>query len=336
MTHRSPFWVSSVASALCPSPGRACVWKSARASSVTASRSADASAFQRGQSTAYISCRTYQPSSVTGASAIGARISRRTVGWKAAANGESRTVVVALKSSIWIPASRTACRKDATRPFRRSRSIGMRDRCSDGQQTSRAPGARRRVRSLHQRARTRMEGHIMQLKSLARLLCALTALVAFAGIARAQECKPACSKRERACYGTANVAMLACKATCRASAKRTEVGACTRACSATYTKAKATCRTDVVSCRNACKPSPVACRGLCGQSLAACTKAVVTKQQGCIRACKTASDRPGCVSSCVATAKAEDAACAASFQDCTAKCGGSPSGAFIEGEGSLF
>src|SRR5439155_13733242 len=45
--------------------------RSRLASATTVSHSASPSAFQRGQSTPYISCRTYQPSSVTGAPLIG-------------------------------------------------------------------------------------------------------------------------------------------------------------------------------------------------------------------------------------------------------------------------
>ena len=170
----------------------------------------------------------------------------------------------------------------------------------------------------------------MQSKSLSRLLCVLTSVVALAGVARAQECDPGCNAQARACFGTANIAMLACKAKCRATAKPTEVGACSHACTDTFKKVKGTCRTEIASCRDACTPSPVACRGVCGQSLATCIKAVVAKQQSCIGACRTASDRPACVSSCLTASKAGGAACAALFQDCNAKCGGSPSGAFVE------
>jgi hypothetical protein len=171
----------------------------------------------------------------------------------------------------------------------------------------------------------------MQLKSVSRLLCVLTSVVALAGVARAQgECNFGCSMQGRACFGTANVAMLACKATCRATAKRTEIGACSRACTDTFKKAKDTCRTNIATCRNACAPSPVACRGVCGQNLATCVRAVVANQQSCFGACKTASDHPACKLPCLAAARVGHARCTLSFGDCAAKCGGSPSGAFVE------
>src|SRR6059036_3031260 len=114
----------------------------------------------------------------------------------------------------------------------------------------------------------------MRLKSLARLLCVLTAVVAVAGVARAQDCQRGCFAQERACFGTANIAMLSCKARCRTTAKPTGVGACSHACTDTFKKVKGTCRTGLASCRGACMPLPAACGGVCGQNLATCIKAV--------------------------------------------------------------
>ena len=174
------------------------------------------------------------------------------------------------------------------------------------------------------------EDHIMEVKSLARVLCVLAGLIAVAGVASAQECQRGCFTQERACFGNANLAMPACKASCRATKKPTEVGACSRACTDTFTKAKLACRTRLAGCRDACIPSPIPCGGSCGQNLATCIKTVVTKQQDCIRTCKPGSGRPSCVSSCLAAANAGSAACTASFDDCHARCGGSPSGAFVD------
>jgi hypothetical protein len=176
----------------------------------------------------------------------------------------------------------------------------------------------------------------MQLKSVARLLCVMTGVIAVAGVARAQECQRGCVVQGRACSGSADLAMLACKIGCRTTGKPNEVGACSHACTDTFKKAKDRCRTSLASCRGACVPVPAACRGICGQDLATCIKAVVAKQQGCIRACRTGSGRPACVSSCLTATKAGDAACAASFQACQARCSGSPSGAFVEPASSLF
>jgi len=63
------------------------------------------------------------------------------------------------------------------------------------------------------------EDHIMEVKSLARVLCVLAGLIAVAGVASAQECQRGCFTQERACFGNANLAMPACKATCRATKK---------------------------------------------------------------------------------------------------------------------
>src|SRR5207253_4273472 len=76
MRQRSPLCVRSVQEPLWPSRGAACRSRSAVASATTASRSAPPSPFQRGQSTAYISWRTYQPSRVTGAALTGSTIAR--------------------------------------------------------------------------------------------------------------------------------------------------------------------------------------------------------------------------------------------------------------------
>ena len=176
----------------------------------------------------------------------------------------------------------------------------------------------------------------MQVMSVARLLCVLTGLIAATGVASAQDCQRGCFTQERACFGSANVAMPACKAQCRLTKKPTEVGACMRACTDTFMKAKVACRTSLGSCRDACLPSPPPCGGSCGQNLAACIKTVVTKQQDCIRACKPGSGRPSCVSSCLSSSNAGAAACAASFRDCHARCGGSPSGAFVDPDARLF
>jgi len=174
----------------------------------------------------------------------------------------------------------------------------------------------------------------MQFKSFARLLCALTGILVLAGGARAQECLPACKGQSNACFGTANVAMLTCKAKCRAT--RTQIGACSRACTDAFKKSKDTCRTDLASCRDACTKPPVACPGQCGQALAACTKLVVGKQKDCLGTCKTASDKPGCVSACLTAAQAGNVACKASFEGCLAGCGGSPSGAFVDTDSPLL
>src|SRR5438132_468874 len=74
MRQRSPLWPRSVQRPLSPPAGAACRSRSAVASATIASRSAAPSAFQPGQSIAYISWRTYQPSRVTGAA-----LTRRTI-----------------------------------------------------------------------------------------------------------------------------------------------------------------------------------------------------------------------------------------------------------------
>src|SRR5438552_1007646 len=74
MRQRSPLCPRSVQQALCPSAGALCRSRRAVASATIASRSAAPRAFQRGQSTAYIEWRTYQPSRVTGAA-----LTRRTI-----------------------------------------------------------------------------------------------------------------------------------------------------------------------------------------------------------------------------------------------------------------
>src|SRR5437667_11410232 len=74
MRQRSPLGPWSVQQPLSPPAGAACRSRSAVASATIASRSAAPSAFQPGQSIAYISWRTYQPSRVTGAA-----LTRRTI-----------------------------------------------------------------------------------------------------------------------------------------------------------------------------------------------------------------------------------------------------------------
>src|SRR5438034_34807 len=76
MRQRSALCPRSVQQPLSPSTGAACRSRSAVASATIASRSAAPSAFQRGQSTAYIEWRTYQPSRVTGAALTRGTIAR--------------------------------------------------------------------------------------------------------------------------------------------------------------------------------------------------------------------------------------------------------------------
>src|SRR5207247_9960317 len=81
---RAPLAPRSVQQPLSPPAGAACRSRSAVASATIASRSAAPSAFQPGQSTAYISWRTYQPSRVTGAALTRRTIARVRGHWKGA------------------------------------------------------------------------------------------------------------------------------------------------------------------------------------------------------------------------------------------------------------
>src|SRR5438046_637680 len=92
MRQRSALCPRSVQQPLSPSTGAACRSRSAVASATIASRSAAPSAFQRGQSTAYIEWRTYQPSRVTGAALTRGTIARARGHLKGASQDPARAL----------------------------------------------------------------------------------------------------------------------------------------------------------------------------------------------------------------------------------------------------
>jgi hypothetical protein len=67
--------------------------------------------------------------------------------------------------------------------------------------------------------------------------------------------------------------------------------------------------------------SSASCMGQCGQSLGSCAHDVASGGASCIKDCKSASDRQGCIRDCTATAKQGHVGCKDSGSECRSDCG---------------
>jgi len=167
------------------------------------------------------------------------------------------------------------------------------------------------------------------------VILALAATVGFAGLAAAQECPATCGLEKRACVQDARADKLACKLDCRTSGNRAGLGACMRLCVRTFRSDAYGCGTDHGSCMIGCGPGsppvPGMCRMMCGHDFVACTQGVLVAARSCIRDCPGGRLGLVCIGICAVRARHDAAACADTFQSCAAGCGGSPSGAFLDG-----
>ena len=158
--------------------------------------------------------------------------------------------------------------------------------------------------------------------------------LALAAAAAAQECPSACGLQTRACLGGARATKLGCKMDCRANASRRGVGACMRAGVTGFRSDKQACGEDhagcITECRSGGPPTGAMCRMMCGHDFGACTQAVIADARTCMHACPTGRERRPCVDDCGSTARDAAAACADTFDECRAACGGSPNGAFLD------
>jgi hypothetical protein len=178
-----------------------------------------------------------------------------------------------------------------------------------------------------------------------RLLCRLAAIVvlstlAITGTATADECASGCILGRRACVKAAQVTMLGCRLECSTSMPAAALGACLETCRDGFRAAKERCQPGHTDCLAACTPEPPTpptgpvlpslCRVACGRTLTSCARTVLARAQLCIRSCRGRPDRLACLTTCAAAAREGEAACAESLPLCVARCGGSPSGAFLD------
>jgi hypothetical protein len=160
----------------------------------------------------------------------------------------------------------------------------------------------------------------------AALCLSFGAALAVVAPAAARICRAGCGLQKRACLQTARVAALACKQDCRATVAAASLGACKRDCMDQFGSAKDACNSTHDDCLGSCPPLPPpgSCTGAfldsCGHDLAACAQGVVARTRTCVRGCRTASDRPGCLRGCAAAAQHDNATCGADFAACVGAC----------------
>ena len=167
------------------------------------------------------------------------------------------------------------------------------------------------------------------------VILVLAATVGFVGLAAAQECSSMCGLEKRACVQDARAHKLACKLDCRTGADRSGLGSCMRGCMGTFRSDTQGCGTDHAGCMAGCGPGsppvPAMCRMTCGHDFITCTQDVIATARSCVRDCPGGRIGRSCFNACAVGARHDAAACADTFRSCAAGCGGSPSGAFLEG-----
>lgn len=159
---------------------------------------------------------------------------------------------------------------------------------------------------------------------------AIPAVAALHGEAVAQTCGAACGLERKACLTGPRANMTACRLGCRMNAEAAEMGACLHGCAETFRSERESCRGGAADCVAQCaapesspatSASEAACLGGCGRDLGACARDVVTEARGCVRDCRSASDRRDCLQVCGGTARGRAEACASAFTSCRAGCG---------------
>src|SRR5262245_51997503 len=160
----------------------------------------------------------------------------------------------------------------------------------------------------------------------AALCVSLGAVLAVAAPAAARNCRAGCGLQQKACRQTARVAALACKQDCRATVPAASLEACKRDCIDQFRSAADVCNSTHDDCLGSCPPLPPpgSCTGAfldsCGRDLAECAQGVGATIRTCVRGCRPASDRPGCLRGCVVAAQHDSATCAATFAACVGAC----------------
>jgi len=174
----------------------------------------------------------------------------------------------------------------------------------------------------------------MKFLSVLRLAVGLSLPIvgALCGPAVAQTCPAACGLQKKACLMGPRAKMAACKLGCRMNAEAGDLGACLHGCAGDFRFDRGTCRGGAAECVATCRSSesPAAsnaspsCLGSCGQDLGECARAVAMKARGCIRDCRSASDRRACLELCGDTAHGDAQNCASVFASCRTDCGVPP------------
>jgi len=160
----------------------------------------------------------------------------------------------------------------------------------------------------------------------AALCLSLGAVLAVVAPAAAQNCRAGCGLQKKACHQTARVAALACKQGCRTTVAAASLGACKRACMGQFSSATDACKSAHDDRLGSCLPLPPpgSCTGAfldsCGRDLAACAQGVVARTRTCVRGCRTAIDRPGCLRGFAAGSQHDGATCAPDFAACVGAC----------------
>jgi len=174
----------------------------------------------------------------------------------------------------------------------------------------------------------------MKFLSVLRLAVGLSLPIvgALCGPAVAQTCPAACGLQKKACLMGPRAKMAACKLGCRMNAEAGDLGACLHGCADDFRFDRGTCRGGAAECVATCRSSESSaasnaspsCLGSCGQDLGECARAVAMKARGCIRDCRSASDRRACLELCGDTAHGDAQNCASVFASCRTDCGVPP------------